>query len=261
MMLQVADAIEGPGELLESSRTLAKAAANSLREAILLGRLKPGTKLSQDLLARQLGVSRVPLREALQLLTAEGLVEWRAHRTALVSGLSADDLAEMYELGALTEATAAQEATQHASDEHVEAVGALVESMADPNIAPSEWHIINRRFHAMLIESARWPRFRRIISEIRANTGRYVKAYLEQSGNIHYWRADHHEIYRAYRNRDGAAVAAAIREHWRNTSDTLQHHLRTSARPQLRLLRPTNRRPAPGGTRALRRILRGRDEA
>ncbi len=228
MILQVADAIEGPSELLESSRTLAKAAANALREAILLGRLKPGTKLSQDLLARQLGVSRVPLREALQLLTAEGLVEWRAHRTALVSGLSAYDLAEMYELGAVTEAAAAQEATRLASNEHVAAVGALVKAMADPNITPSEWHVINRRFHAMLIEPARWPRFQRIISEVRANTGRYVKAYLEQSGNIHHWRADHREIYLAYRNRDGAGVAAAIREHWRNTSSTLQNHLRGS---------------------------------
>ncbi|MCC6777326.1 MAG: GntR family transcriptional regulator [Hyphomicrobiales bacterium] len=229
MTVQVADVAEQPGQLLESSRTLARAAANSLREAILLGRLKPGTKLSQDQLARQLGVSRVPLREALQLLTAEGLVEWRAHRTALVTGLSADDLAEMYELGAVTEAAAAKEATRYASDEHIEAVGALVKAMADPSIAPSEWHVVNRRFHAMLIEPARWPRFQRIISEVRANTGRYVKAYLEQSGNIHHWRAEHREIYLAYRNLDADGIATAIYHHWRNTSDTLQKHLRRSA--------------------------------
>ena len=228
MNLQAADVMDGPSALLDSSRTLAKAAANSLREEILLGRLKPGTKLSQDQLARQLGVSRVPLREALQLLTAEGLVEWRAHRTAVVSGLSADDLAEMYQLGALTEAAAAQEAVRVASDKHIEAVGALVETMADPNIAPAEWHVINRRFHAMLIEPARWPRFQRIISEVRANTGRYVKAYLEQSRNIHHWRADHRVIYQAYRNRDPDAVGDAIRKHWQNTSDTLQEHLRRS---------------------------------
>lgn len=228
MNLQASKLATEPFIPLESSRTLAEAAANWLREAILLGRLKPGTKLSQDQLAKQLQVSRVPLREALQLLTAEGLVEWRAHRTAIVSGLSAEDLAELYALGALTEAAAADEAVSRATQEHIDAIGALVEAMAKPDIAPTDWHLINRRFHAMLIEPAQWPRFQRIISEVRANTGRYAKAYLEQSGNIHRWQDEHREIYRAYRKRDAVTVADAIRQHWRHTSDTLQNHLRST---------------------------------
>lgn len=229
MKLQGSELGTEPFLLMDASRTLAEAAANSLREAILLGRLPPGTKLSQDNLAKQLQVSRVPLREALQLLTAEGLVEWRAHRTAVVSGLSVDDLAELYVLGAQTESAAAEEAVSRAPQEHIDAIGDLVAAMAKPDIAPVDWHLANRRFHAMLIEPAKWPRFRRIISEVRANTGRYVKAYLEQSGNIHRWRDEHHEIYEAYRRRDAAAIGAAIRRHWRHTSETLQNHLHNSA--------------------------------
>jgi DNA-binding GntR family transcriptional regulator len=185
--------------------------------------------LSQEHLAKRLQVSRVPLREALQLLTAEGLVEWRAHRTAIVSGLSVEDLAELYVLGALTESAAAEEAVSRATQEHIDAVGALVEAMSQPEIARTDWHLINRRFHAMLIEPAGWSRFQRIISEVRANTGRYVKAYLEQSGNIHRWQDEHREIYQAYRNRDPVMLGRAIRLHWRHTSDTLQQHLRSNA--------------------------------
>lgn len=214
---------------LASSRTLAEAAANALRGAILLGKLPPGRKLSQEHLAKQLNVSRVPLREALQLLTAEGLVEWEAHRSAIVSGLSADALIELYALGALAEAAAAQAAVGRATQMHIDAIGALVEALAKPDIEPAEWHVFNRRFHAMLIEPANWPRFERIISEVRANTGRYVKAYLEKSGNIHGWHDEHREIYDAYQKRDAVTLAAAITRHWQHTSDTLQDHLRNAA--------------------------------
>ena len=228
MSLQAFDSFDdglGP----ETTRTLAEMATNRLREAILLGRLKPGTRLSQDSLARQLGVSRVPLREALQVLAAEGLVDWRAHRAAIVTGLSPEDMIELYSLGAMAEAAAAEEAVRHASDEHIAAVGELVATMAKPDITPAEWHDTNRRFHAMLVAPAKWPRFQRIISEVRANTGRYVKAYLELSGNIHRWRDDHRDIYQAYRDRDRAKLAEAVRLHWQHTSDTLQEHLRASA--------------------------------
>lgn len=213
----------------EATRTLAEFVTVRLRAAILLGRLQPGTRLSQDTLARQLGVSRVPLREALKVLEAEGLVEWRAHRAAIVTGLSAEDLAELYALGASAEAAAVAQATHLATDAHIQAIGALVGAMENPDITPADWHTANRQFHAMLVEPAKWSRFQRIISDVRANSGRYVKAYLQLSGNIYRWREDHQSIYHRYRDRDAAGAAEAVRRHWMNTSDTLQQHLSESA--------------------------------
>jgi DNA-binding GntR family transcriptional regulator len=209
----------------EGARTLAEMVTVRLREAILLGRLPPGTQLSQDVLARQFGVSRVPLREALKNLDSEGLVEWRAHRGAVVTGLSPADLVELYVLGAVLESTLAEQACKLASDEHIAKVGKLVDAMSDPGISATEWHAVNREFHSQLVAPAKWPRFERMIADVRANTGRYVKAYLESSGNIHRWSDEHQKLYRCYRERDGAGLVDAIREHWAHTSDVLQHHL------------------------------------
>jgi DNA-binding GntR family transcriptional regulator len=213
----------------DAARTLAESAANRLREAILLGRLLPGTRLSQESLARQLGVSRVPLREALRALAAEGLVEWRAHQSAIVTGLSANDLLELYRLGAVTEAAAAEQACLVATPQHVEKLSELLDSMARPGISPVDWSEANRRFHAMLAEPAGWPRFLRIISEVRANTGRYVEAYLEMSGNIHRWHDEHLRIFEAFRKRKRSKVGKAVLEHWLHTSETLLNHLRTNS--------------------------------
>src|ERR1700754_2110691 len=81
-----------------------------LRRSITAGRLRPGTAIRQDALAEELGVSRVPLREALKTLQGEGLVSYQAHRGYFVEMLSLDDLREAYRIREILEEEAVRRA-------------------------------------------------------------------------------------------------------------------------------------------------------
>ena len=84
-------------------QTLTQHVANELREMILSGELEEGSKLRQDTLASMLHVSRIPVREALRQLEAEGLVTFFPHRGAIVSDLSPDEIGEVFDARALIE--------------------------------------------------------------------------------------------------------------------------------------------------------------
>jgi GntR family transcriptional regulator of gluconate operon len=99
---------------LNSPRLLAEDAAASIRTAILTGQLKPGERLVEATVARQLNVSRGPVREALKLLGAEGLVQDEPRRGAFVLSLEPSDLREIYDLRAALEARAAKRVTEAA---------------------------------------------------------------------------------------------------------------------------------------------------
>ena len=99
---------------LNSPRLLAEDAAASIRTAILTGQLKPGERLVEATVARQLNVSRGPVREALKLLGAEGLVQDEPRRGAFVLSLTTLDVREIYDLRAALEARAAKRVTEAA---------------------------------------------------------------------------------------------------------------------------------------------------
>jgi GntR family transcriptional regulator of gluconate operon len=99
---------------LNSPRLLAEDAAAQIRTAILTGQLKPGERLVEATVARQLNVSRGPVREALKLLGAEGLVQDEPRRGAFVLSLTTLDVREIYDLRAALEARAAKRVTEAA---------------------------------------------------------------------------------------------------------------------------------------------------
>src|SRR5437868_9162498 len=91
-------------------RNASAAATELIREAIVDGRLPPGQRLKEEELARELGISRTPVREALLILQAEGLVDAAPNRGAVVRSHDADDLEDLYQLRALLEGYAARRA-------------------------------------------------------------------------------------------------------------------------------------------------------
>jgi DNA-binding GntR family transcriptional regulator len=88
-------------------RTMQRIVTDRVRSAILSGQFGPGERVPQDDLAQQLGVSRMPVREALRILESEGLVELRPHRGAVVVDLLPEDIAEVFEIRAMLEGKAA----------------------------------------------------------------------------------------------------------------------------------------------------------
>jgi GntR family transcriptional regulator of gluconate operon len=114
---------------LNSPRLLAEDAAAQIRTAILTGQLKPGQRLVEATVAKELNVSRGPVREALKLLGAEGLVEDEPRRGAFVLNLTTRDVREIYDLRAALEARAAKRVTEAAKPAALRALGKALADM------------------------------------------------------------------------------------------------------------------------------------
>lgn len=147
------------------------AAARVLREAILSGELRPHEHLGEQSLARRLGLSRTPIREALLILQADGLIEMAPNRPAVVRGFSAEDLREMHSLRALLEGYAARTAATRLTDG---ALGELRESCRRYGKLRSEDHNLpklvaeNFTFHQIITTAAASPRLEALIRQTTA---------------------------------------------------------------------------------------------
>jgi DNA-binding GntR family transcriptional regulator len=129
----------------------------SLREAILDGRFQPGEWLRQHRVAEQLGVSEMPVREALKKLAAEGLVEYLPYRGMRVCEYSADDVADIYSVRAFMESVAARAAAEHITSGELAELRALATQLEECLGLQSlaEHRELNRRFHEVVFLASR----------------------------------------------------------------------------------------------------------
>ncbi len=139
-----------------SAATAQEVVAAALRQAILDRELKPGEKVRQEEMARRLGVSVIPVREALRVLAGEGQVTYRPRQGYVVSELDLGDLAEVYRLRELLEAEAVRVAVPGLDDEAVDHIESLFDEVSE---ALAEQRIgdamkANRRAHFALFEAA-----------------------------------------------------------------------------------------------------------
>lgn len=134
-------------------RTLSDYAADQLRQAILAGKLMPGQRLVEQDLAVSMQTSRGPVRDALKMLENEGLVERQSHRGAFVADLDPDDFLEIYSLREALETLAIKYAIKNASDEEIEELENLVQSMAalaEQNYSQIDATDLDMQFHYTL---------------------------------------------------------------------------------------------------------------
>src|ERR1700733_2143943 len=114
---------------LDEARSLPDIIYHWLRERILMGHLMPGSEIRQELLAQQFGTSRVPLREALSRLQAEGLITLRPRRGFAVTSLDHDEIVEIFQLRMVVEEHAMRIATKERTEKDLREVEALVDRM------------------------------------------------------------------------------------------------------------------------------------
>jgi DNA-binding GntR family transcriptional regulator len=128
----------------------------SLREAILDGQFQPGAWLRQQRVAEQLGVSEMPVREALKKLAAEGLVEYLPYRGMRVCEYSADDVADIYSVRAFMESVAARAAAEHITSGELAELRALATQMEECLGADSlaKHRELNRSFHEVIFTAS-----------------------------------------------------------------------------------------------------------
>jgi len=200
-----------------------------LREAILTGRLVADAPVRQEDVATQLGISRLPVREALRRLDAEGLVVLRPRRGYVVASLDRDEISDVLALQAVLEGEAGHAATVNRSEEVLADLEACLSQLdrvtARSPVNVDQFAELNARFHERLIESSGRPFLIRMLRLARTNAERYTRAAVGMLVDLRESQREHRRILDAYRAGDAAAVAKLCRAHRDATRKRLIAHL------------------------------------
>lgn len=201
-------------------QTLAAAVTEQLRNAIIRGHFAPGQLLSEDQLAKTLGVSRGPIRDALIQLEREGLVSSQSNRRTVVASLSRRDLDEVYSLRLALERLAVQYAVHNALPEDFAAMKDIIDQLqeaATRGMTEQEAAALDIGFHDALYNSARHQRLLDAWSSIRSQV--YVFLLSRNIANPDFRETviihGHTDILNALRKRDEKAAIESIEEHLR----------------------------------------------
>ena len=182
--------------------------------------LEPGSWIDELKLAKDYGISRTPLREALKLLAAEGLVTMKVRRGAYVTEVSEQDLAEVYHVLALLESDAAGQVATHASAEELAELQAmhtrLALAAARGAAGRRDFFAINEAFHMRLLEIARNRWSRQLSADLRKVMKLNRQHSLLKQGRIEESLREHQALMQALGKNDPAAATQAMLAHFRN---------------------------------------------
>ena len=198
--------------------------ADALRNAILQGRYKANQPLRQDQLADELGVSKVPVREALVQLKAEGLVTFMPNRGAVVTELSAGEVDEIFTMRIALETKALERAIPNLnSADFIRAKGVL--EILEEEKDQAQWSDLNWEFHATLYQASQMPRLLSSIHRLHNNVARYLIIYLDRLSAQNTSQKEHWAIFNACRKRDIGAATKQLTTHLRKASERLMSFL------------------------------------
>lgn len=198
-----------------TNSTAQEGVLKALRLMIASGELRPGQQVVQDSLAQSLGVSRVPLREALKVLEGEGQVTYHPHRGYFVANLSVTDLVEVYRIRAILEDEALRVGIPQITDEQLTHIETLAAQVREASHAQDVAQIsaANRSFHFAVFEVSNLPRLMRLIRNLWDATDAYRAVFFASHPNREHMNDEHDALLRALRNRDVAAAIAAQHAH------------------------------------------------
>lgn len=205
-----------------------------LRELILGGSLQPGVVISQVELARALGVSRTPLREALRMLQEEGLIEAEPNRRARVTRFDPEDLDTVYGCRVMLESLGCVLTVRSFSEEEVARLRSALEAMAEHAESHSveRWQAAHREFHQVLVGRAS-DQFGRTIAAYQDRAERYWLMFIRANGSsgLAMRDAEHRAIFEAAARRDANEAAGLLARHLSRTALTLMAQLAPEHEP------------------------------
>jgi DNA-binding GntR family transcriptional regulator len=213
------------GAMTDESSVGSTRVAAYLREAILGGELKPGDRIRQEDIAARLGASRLPVREALRMLEAEGLTEHEPHKGARVPRLTQHEVDVIYRMRerlepiALVESLPRLDAADH---EHLEEVQRRIEENDDLE----KFLDLDREFHMLSYSGCTIEPLNQNVTRLWNSTQHYRRAYVALGGQNRMWvvNAEHRLILDAVVRRDASDAERYLEGHIRRTRNELSHH-------------------------------------
>ncbi|MBL4942204.1 MAG: GntR family transcriptional regulator [Colwellia sp.] len=199
-----------------------------LREKILSGEIVAGQPLRQAALADELNVSRIPVREALLQLEAEGLVTFEPHKGASATELNAAQVDELFELRAMIEgdllAASLVNITDEAIDQATNILAKLDSALGKENAA-NTWSELNSEFHNCLYSGANRPQTADLVNILNKNADRYIRMHLLWAGGISKAGPEHAELLAFCQARDTESAVAKLKQHILSSRDEIKAFL------------------------------------
>ena len=215
--------------ITRSARTsLAEQITTELRRRILNGQLAEGAVLRQERLASELGVSRIPLREAIQHLEAEGLVVSELHKGTVVSTLSRDELEELFGIRMQLETWLFEAAIPRMTPADLDHAEALIEEASRTGDVDN-WGDLNWRFHEALYRPSGKQIALKLLRSVHGNAARYVNLQLVVMKDVDRELSDHHAMLAYARLRDVDRGVDMLRRHIARVSRDLLASLTPSS--------------------------------
>jgi DNA-binding GntR family transcriptional regulator len=202
--------------------TAQEAVLAELRRLILAGHLHPGSPIRQDVIATSLGVSRVPVREALKILEGEGQITYRPHRGYFVTELTFEDVQEIYRIRELLESEALRVGVPKLTDEDLATMAECLEDMEAQAGATGAMSESNARFHLTLLNASGMAHLLKHIRLLRDATDAYRSLYYMSDQAVENVRGEHRAIYEAAAARDPERVIGYANEHREHTVEALR---------------------------------------
>ena len=195
--------------------TRATACADQIRRKILDGEYSSGMQLRQDALAEELGVSRIPVREALVQLEAEGLVTLRPHRGAIVTSLSGPEIQELYEFRALLEPRLLEKSAPLLSKADFRQLQAILKEYSQALHATdvSRWGELNVQLHSLLYSHANSPRMEATVQQLLQGADRFTRMHIKYTDGVERAEREHEMIVNLCEHGEISAASELLRKH------------------------------------------------
>ena len=196
-------------------RSRAEFVYEALRKAISTGDVRRGERVREEEVAKALGVSRTPVREALHRLQTRGLLEMVGGRGLVVAELTKQQSVEIYAMREILEGSAARFAAQHASDSDIAALHRLLDQFVQAKDDPSQMAKIDRRFHGAIYEAAHNRYLTQSLEQLFDSLALMQSTTFTAPGRPSSADQEHRLIVSAIEQRNPDAAEEAAREHIR----------------------------------------------
>ncbi|CZE47443.1 GntR family transcriptional regulator [Campylobacter geochelonis] len=207
---------------LNKPKTMAEFVADSLRKDILLGKIPGGTRLKQDEISELLSVSATPVREAIKILSAQGLVNFDAYRGAVVKNLSYKDAKDIYDIRLMLEPILIKRSLEKFDEIYLKKA-ISIQNDIDKCTNPYDWAILNSAFHSTFWEVESDSKLYDIVQNLLISSIPYITITLmHKQDHIALSDDEHLAIINAYKSRDEGLLIELNSNHTMKTRDILE---------------------------------------